>query len=118
MAQPRATIGCVKNLFVRQLHFGVAGDAEKGPAHLTDQLALLAKGRLSVSVDGNVTEFTAPHMIYIKAGVSHELTAITDNSVVYFVYALRNPSGDIIEPNMVPKSRELYELVQGLVLKQ
>ena len=118
MTQPIANIGCIKNLFVRQLHFKNAGDQEAGVAHAFDHLILLAKGRLSVCINDEVTEFTAPQMIYTKAGVQHVLEAMTDNVVVYCVHALRESSGDIISPEMVPKSRELYELVSRLVVAQ
>jgi quercetin dioxygenase-like cupin family protein len=116
MSQPNVNIGCVKNLFVRQMHFANAGDSEQGHAHSFDHMTLLAKGKLSVRINDEVTEFTAPQMIYIKAELQHELVAVTDNTVAYCIHALREPSGDIISADMVPKSRELYELLHSLVV--
>lgn len=116
MAQPNVNIGCVKNLFVRQMHFQNSGDSEQGHAHSFDHLTLLAKGKLSVRINDETTEFTAPQMIYIKAELKHELVALTDNTVAYCIHALREPTGDILDPAMVPKSRELYELLEGLVI--
>jgi mannose-6-phosphate isomerase-like protein (cupin superfamily) len=92
------------------------GGIEQGPVYSFDHLALLAKGRLAVHIKDEVTEFTAPQMIYVKAGLRYKLVALTDNTVVYSVHTLREPSGDIVSADMVPKSRELYELVQGLVV--
>lgn len=116
MSQPNVNIGCVKNLFVRQMHFANAGDMEQGHAHQFDHLTLLAKGKLAVRINDETTEFTAPQMIYIKAELQHELTAMTDNTVAYCIHALRSEEGDILDVDMVPKSRELYELLTRLVV--
>jgi quercetin dioxygenase-like cupin family protein len=118
MSQPNVNIGCVKNLFVRQMHFAAAGDSEQGHAHSVDHVTLLAKGRMSVRINEEVTEFTAPQIIYIKAELQHELVALSDNTVTYCIHALREPSGDIIDPAMVPKSRELYALLANLIVSQ
>ncbi len=118
MAQPNVNIGCVANLFVRQMHFAAAGDMEMGHAHSFDHMTLLAKGKLKVRINDEETEFTAPQMIFIKANLQHELTASADNTVAYCVHALRdNSTGDILESKMIPKSKELYELLTSLVAK-
>lgn len=114
MSQPNVNIGCVKNLFVRQMHFTNAGDSEQGHAHQFDHMTLLAKGRMAVRINDEITEFTAPQMIYIKAELQHELTALTENTVAYCIHALREESGDIMDVDMVPKSRELYDLLKRL----
>jgi len=69
-------IGCVANLFSRQMHFEKAGDVEHGHTHSFDHLTLLANGKLKIVVDGKESIFTAPQMIYIKAEKMHELTAL------------------------------------------
>jgi quercetin dioxygenase-like cupin family protein len=117
MNQPNVNIGCLQNLFVRQMHFQKAGDKEEGHAHQFDHLTLLAKGKLSVRINDEMTEFTAPQMIFIKAELRHELVAMTENTVAYCIHALREDSGDIISADMVPKSKELYELLNKLVVK-
>jgi quercetin dioxygenase-like cupin family protein len=117
MAQPKVNIGCVKNLFARQMHFQNAGDCEQGHAHQFDHLTLLAKGKLAVKINDEVTEFTAPQMIFIKAELQHELKALTDNTVAYCIHALRDETGDILSQDMVPKSKELYELLSRLVVE-
>lgn len=117
MNQPIVNIGCVKNLFVRQMSFAKAGDAEQGHAHQFDHMTLLAKGKLSVRINDEVTEFTAPQIIYIKATLRHELVALSDNTVAYCIHALREDTGDILDIDMVPKSKELYDLLNKLVVK-
>lgn len=96
------SIGCVANLFSKQMHFKKAGDAEEGHAHLFDHLTLLASGKLRVTVDGNARDFRAPQMVYIQAGKLHELVALEDNTVAYCIHALRDGDavGDIIDADM------------------
>lgn len=119
MASPIINIGCVSNLFVRQMHFVKADDMESGHAHAFDHMTLLAKGRLKVIINGEETEFTAPQMIFIKAELKHELIAISDNTVAYCIHALRETnSADILDPSMVPKSLELYDMLQSLVITE
>jgi len=119
MTQPNVQVGCVSNLFVRQMHFVAAGDMEMGHKHAFDHMTLLAKGKLKVKINDEETEFTAPHMIFIKAELQHELTAASDNTVAYCIHALRDQAtSDILDPAMVPKSRELFELLATLVVKE
>jgi len=65
MSQPLVHIGCVANLYSRMMHFEKAGDIEIGHTHQFDHLTLLAKGKLKVTVEGVVTEFTAPIARYL-----------------------------------------------------
>lgn len=110
---PKIFIGCVSNLFSRQMHFETKGDIEFGHTHNHDHLTLLASGRLKVTVEGQDTEFTAPHMIFIKADKKHILEALEDNTVAYCIHALREKdgSGDILDPSMVPDG--VYEALQN-----
>lgn len=103
MTQPIVHIGCVANLFSRMMHFEKAGDVEVGHTHQFDHLTLLAKGRLKVTVEGKVSEFTAPQMIYIHKDKVHELEALTDGAVAYCIHALRDKNtGDILDTSMIP----------------
>lgn len=103
MNTPEVKLGCVANLFSRMMHFKKAGDIEIGHAHQFDHLTLLAKGKLKVTVDGVATEFTAPHMIYIRKDKVHELVALTDETVAYCIHALRDKeNNEILDPLMIP----------------
>ena len=115
--QPHINIGCVANLFSRQMHFKQAGDIEHGHTHPFDHLTLLASGRLQVTVNGKATEFKAPHMIYIKAEFNHELVALEDNTVAYCIHALRTGDGvdDILDPAMVPKGVNPLSIAKPVV---
>lgn len=104
MAYPKISMGCVANLFSKQMHFEKAGDFEQGHTHPFDHLTLLASGKLQVTVEGKTTIFTAPHMIYIHKDKEHELLALEDNTVAYCIHALRDGNGvdDILDPAMIP----------------
>ena len=118
MTNPTVQIGCVKNVFVRQMHFVSAGDVEQGHAHTYDHMTLLAKGRLRVTVGENSVEYAAPTMIFIKANTQHQLTAITDQTVAYCVHALRDPdTQEIISDEMALQAGNLYRYTQALVIK-
>lgn len=108
---PHVKIGCVANLFSRQMHFRKAGDKEYGHTHPFDHLTLLASGSLRVTVNGKTTDFVAPHMIFIKAEYNHELVALEDNTVAFCIHALRKGNGvdDIIDPESVPAGVEVWE---------
>lgn len=114
MTAPTVNIGTVANVFVRQMHFVAAGDSEFGHKHPYAHLTLLAKGSMSVLVGDKETTFVAPSMIYIEANTQHMLTAVTENTVAYCVHALREPTGDIVSPDMVPEGVELFKLLSGL----
>lgn len=104
MNTPLVNIGLVSNVFVRQMNFQNVGDIEYGHIHSFDHLTLLAKGSLSVNVNGNVSTYTAPMMIFIKADIEHELTALENDTIAYCIHALRelDNSDDILDPSMIP----------------
>lgn len=108
---PHVKIGCVANLYSRQMHFKKAGDKEHGHTHPFDHLTLLAAGSLRVTVNGATTDFKAPHMIFIKAEFNHELVALEDNTVAFCIHALRKGNGvdDIIDPESVPGGVSILE---------
>lgn len=117
MNEPKISIGCVANLFSRQMHFEKAGDVEQGHTHPFDHLTLLAAGSLRVTVEGKTTEFKAPHMIYVKAEHTHELAALEDHTVAYCIHALRgdNKTGDILDPAMIPVGVNPFEFAAPVI---
>jgi hypothetical protein len=115
---PEVAIGCVSNLWSKMMHFKKANDTEFGHTHTFDHMTLLARGRLSVTVDGVASEFSAPQMIYIKAGKEHELTALEDDSLAYCIHALRDNAGDILDPSIIPSNispQNVFETAAPLI---
>ena len=115
--QPNIQLGKVANLFSRQMHFKRAGDIEHGHKHSFDHLTLLAAGSLRVTLEGKVTDFKAPHMIYIHKDKEHELVALEDNTVAYCIHALRGKDdGDILDPAMIPAGADPMKMAHPVVL--
>lgn len=111
MNTPEIAIGCVANLWSRQMHFKKAGDVEIGHTHQFDHLTLLASGKLQITVDGRVSFFTAPHMIYIHKDKVHELVALEDDTVAYCIHALRTKDQtEILDPSMIPNADQIGDL--------
>lgn len=104
MNQPFVQLGCVDNLFSRQMVFQQVGDMEVGHTHQFNHLTLLAYGSLRVTVNGKTTDFHAPQMIFIKADQVHELVALQVGTVAYCIHALRDGHRveDILDASMVP----------------
>lgn len=116
MNQPIPHISCVSNVFIKQMHFKKAGDKEQGHAHCFDHVTLLAAGKIRVSALGKDTDFIAPHHIFIKAGVEHELTALVDDTVVHCIHAMRDGERieDIVDPASLPVSYQYAEMREKL----
>ena len=102
-------IGMVSNLYSRMMHFEEVGDIEHGHTHQFDHLTLLASGRLQITVDGKVSDFSAPNMIFIHKDKNHELVALEPNTVAYCIHAMRlgERVEDIVDPSMVPEGVEV-----------
>ena len=104
MSYPDTKMVCVSNLWIRQMHFVKAGDQNEGHVHNFDHITLLSKGSVAVDVEGQVTEFKAPQMIYIAKGKRHFVRALEDDTVACCVHALRTGEReeDILDPAMIP----------------
>lgn len=103
MTYPDTKITAAGNLWLRQMYFVKAGDANEGHLHNYDHLTLLAHGSVKVHVDENTTEFKAPQMIFIKAGKRHFIEALEDGTIAYCVHALRDKdTAEILDPSQIP----------------
>ena len=120
MSAPIPAISCVSNVFIKQMTFVKAGDIEQGHAHLFDHVTLLASGSLRLHALGTTTDFKAPHHIFIKAGVVHELEALEDNTVAHCIHAIRDGDKveDIIDPASLPVYSEAWpEQAKNLIVE-
>lgn len=114
MSHPQSKISVVANTWVKQMHFAKAGDVNPGHTHVFDHQTLLGKGRVKVTVDGKETEFTAPTIIFIRAGFSHTIQALEDDTICYCIHAIRDGERveDIIDPEDIPEGGMPYRFVQ------
>lgn len=116
MAMPQQKITAAANLWLRQMYFEKAGDANEGHTHNYDHCTLLAHGSVRVHVDGNTKDFVAPQVIFIKQGKSHYIEALEDGTVAYCVHALRDKdTAEILDVDQLPPVVEnLFEHVRPL----
>ena len=104
MASPKSQLSLISNLWIKLMTFERPGDVNEGHKHSFDHPTLLVKGRLLVDVDGAVSEFTAPHIIFIARNKTHTLTALEEGTVAACIHALRDGERveDIVDPAMIP----------------
>ncbi len=117
MNEALISIGCVSNIYVRQMHFVNAGDVEFGHSHCFDHLSLLAKGKVLCIVNDKETEFCAPAMIFIKKDTMHEFVSLENDSLIYCIHAIRNGDSveDIIDPNSIPEGSSILDYAKPVV---
>jgi len=110
-----SSIGCVANVYIRQMNFNKIGDKNNPHLHIHDHTTLLASGSLECSVNGNITIFNAPIMIYIAKDKLHFFTALEDKTVAYCIHAIRDKYGDndIIRPESVPSGVDVGGIISS-----
>jgi quercetin dioxygenase-like cupin family protein len=109
MSLPINKFTCAGNLWLRQMHFEKAGDANEGHAHNYDHLTLLAYGSVRVHVEGKTTDFKAPQMVFIQRGKAHYIEALEDGTVAYCVHALRDKdTEEILDPDQIPDGIDAF----------
>ena len=117
---PIVSIGCISNVYVRQMNFKKAGDKNNPHLHHHDHTTLLASGSVECSVNGTTTIFNAPIMIYITKDKLHFFTALEDSTVAYCVHAIRDAKGDsdndIINPSSIPIGVDILQNAQPFAL--
>ena len=90
------------NIFIRPNRLDKTGDKTAGHKHNFDHVTIICTGAIHVSAtlsNGGKIErdFRAPAHCLIRADVSHEITAIEDNTVYWCCYAHRTPQGDVVQ---------------------
>ena len=111
---PIITISCVSNVYVRQLHYRKIGDFNDPHTHPHDHLTLLAAGSVTVNVDGQITEYTAPAMIFVSKNQLHHFTATADDTMCYCIHALRTGERveDIVDPAQIPAGTKAVDMAR------
>ena len=94
------------NLFIRTMAFKHAGDTEEdaGHVHTYPHAHYVSNGKIRFELDGVATDYTAPALFYVPAGVHHRLVALEDGTVGHCIHALRSQdgSGEPLDPALIP----------------
>lgn len=90
------------NIFIRPNPLPKAGDKTDGHTHNFDHTTIVFKGAIHVKAtlpDSSVIErdYVAPAHCLIKADVTHEITALVDDTVFWCVYSHHTPQGDVVQ---------------------
>jgi hypothetical protein len=114
MAMPISKISVVANTWIKQMHFEKTGDVNDGHTHIFDHQTLLGKGSVKVTVNGKESKFTAPTIIFIRAGFEHQIEALEDDTICYCIHAIRDGERveDIIDPNDIPDGGMQYRFIK------
>lgn len=113
---PEIQISCLSNVYVRRMYFSEVGIIEVGHRHPYDHASLVANGAVEVQVYDDETKkllppvvYAAPAMIMIRANMAHQLKSVVDNTVVCCIHALRDETGELIDPSMLAEPTSLLE---------
>lgn len=90
------------NIFIRPNKLPKKGDFVGGHEHNFDHTTIVFKGAIHVKANlpnGSVIErdFTAPAHVLIRKDVTHEITALADDTEFWCVYSHRTPQGDVVQ---------------------
>lgn len=98
----------IANLFIRTMEFDYAGEDWQDISdhvHTYDHAHFVSRGSMRVHVNGQSTDYVAPAMIYIAAGLHHRMEALEPGTIGHCIHALRNKdgSGEPLDPTTVPQ---------------
>ena len=117
---PEIKLTVISNLWIKLMTFVNTGDFIPGHKHLFDHPTILSQGSVEVNVDGNLTKFTAPAVIFIERDKVHKITALENNTIACCVHALRNgnETDDIISEDMIPQGTSAIDIVKRFNLTE
>lgn len=75
-------------VYAKELHLLSIGAKVTQHVHKYDHLSLLATGRVAVTTPEGRKEYSAPTGVLIKAGVAHEIEALTADVLWYCVHSV------------------------------
>ena len=89
------------NIFIRPNWLMHKGDKVNGHVHNFDHMTQCISGAIEIrrGDNGKITTLYPGPQNYelIEAGVSHEITALEDNTHFQCIYAHRTPQGDVVQ---------------------
>ena len=107
MASPESKMILISNVFSRFMFFKEAGDVEQGHKHHYHHATLVSSGSVKYEVlDGSESKnviatktFTAPAFVFVHKDEVHRITALEPNTVCACIHALRDETGQLLDPD-------------------
>lgn len=99
-----SNISIVNDVFIKQIHFRDVGYITKSHIHCHDHQTLLANGKIKVTIEGleEPEIYTAPSILFVKAGLVHAFESLEPNTVLYCIHAIKGgETVDEAEPLVV-----------------
>lgn len=92
------------NIFIRPNYLDNIGDKVDGHTHNFDHTTYVVKGKVHVKAtlpNGAVREkdFEAGEWFLVRADTTHEIVALTPDTLFHCIYAHRDPQGRITQVN-------------------
>lgn len=99
MAEPAkgSQIGPLGNLFFRPLEFHGVGSEIEGHLHNFDHVTYVTEGAVSAEVDGSITIYSAPAIIFVDKNKVHRFVALTDHAHAVCIFAARDEDGNVVD---------------------
>ena len=90
------------NIYVRPNTLLHAGDVTQGHTHNFDHVTVIFRGAVHVKAtlpSGQIIEqdFAAGDYFLIRADVTHEFTALMDDTLYICAYSHRTPQGEVVQ---------------------
>ena len=108
MADPINKIIAVSNVYIKFMHFERHGDQTIEPCQTFDHVTLITSGKIRYELLDNLSGrilsskiFNAPDTVFVTKNQCHKMVALTNNSSVACIHALRTIEDDIIPPDSI-----------------
>lgn len=86
-------------VYAREMHLPKGWKAESHK-HKFDHMSILSQGHVMVTADGETSEYIAPSVLNIKAGVSHSIYAI-EEAVWFCIHATEEKDMPTLEKILI-----------------
>lgn len=103
-------VSSLSNLYVEMLYFHDINCEHKIKKNKYVSFALVANGSVETVVSKQTTKFESPYIICIPPNKEMIIVPLEEDTVVYNIHALRDNSGDVIDPSSIPNGVDLEEL--------
>jgi hypothetical protein len=91
-------LGAAGGVYLRQHHLIKAGDFHRGHKHHFNHVTLVQRGAVLCEVEGRPSlRLAAPVFVVIDKDKVHRFTALTDDTLYYCIFALRDPEGEVTD---------------------
>ena len=93
--------GMAGNVFVRSITITGAGVELPKEAPQVPLALHIAHGSVQISTDTRTLDVSAPHLVWVNAGLAFSVKSTSDLAVVAVIQAVRDETGAVVDPEIV-----------------